>query len=269
MTRISEYVSSDYVKTWSPLLPYTPLGPDLEFSSSSSSSSSSSFSPSSFSPSASSSASSTSSSISTLSAPSGNTSSVDQSDLKASDSFTDKLGHKNSGVLYRILVMNIGDSRALLGHENGSCIPISRDHKPDNEEEKKRITNAKGKVKYNRVDGDLALSRAMGDFFYKSDQTRPKDQQKVISVPEFRIIETTDIGHFIFLACDGVYDVMSNQEIINFICKELNLQKKTRSDIEIDVGEILTNLLGHCLQKESKDNMTAALIRLVDGSTAL
>jgi len=190
-------------------------------------------------------------------------------DLRTSDSFTYKPKHENPRLLYRIIAMNIGDSRALLGHENGSCIPLSRDHKPDNEEEKIRIINASGKVKYNRVDGDLAVARAIGDFFYKSDTTKAKDQQKVINVPEFRVVETTDVGHFIFLACDGVYDVMKNQEIINFICTQLTIQKQKRSDVEIDIGEILIKLLDHCIQKQSMDNMTCAMIRLVDGGTAL
>jgi len=134
---------------------------------------------------------------------------------------------------------------------------------------KKRILNASGKVRMNRVDGDLSLSRAFGDFYYKNNQTKPKDEQKVISVPEFRVLETTDVGHFIFLACDGVYDVMSNQEIVNFICTQLAAQKRTRSDVEVDVAAILSNLLDHCLEKKSQDNMTALMIRLCDGAAAL
>ena len=51
--------------------------------------------------------------------------------------------------------------------EDGTAIELSKDHKPMNEEEWNRINNAGGFVLYNRVNGDLALSRALGDFEFK------------------------------------------------------------------------------------------------------
>ena len=53
---------------------------------------------------------------------------------------------------------------------------MSKDHKPDDPEEKKRIINANGFVEENRVNGMWALSRAFGDFEYKSNNVlKPKD----------------------------------------------------------------------------------------------
>lgn len=49
---------------------------------------------------------------------------------------------------------------------------MSEDHKPDNELEKKRITDAGGYVVEGRVSGNLNLSRALGDLEYKSNKTR-------------------------------------------------------------------------------------------------
>ena len=46
---------------------------------------------------------------------------------------------------------------------------MSEDHKPDNENEKARITKAGGEVWEGRVNGTLNLSRAIGDLEYKSD----------------------------------------------------------------------------------------------------
>ena len=64
---------------------------------------------------------------------------------------------------------NAGDSRVVLGRSSGDemCYPLSEDHKPENTIEKNRIEAAGGFVEENRVNGSLALSRALGDFEYK------------------------------------------------------------------------------------------------------
>lgn len=67
-----------------------------------------------------------------------------------------------------IYCSNAGDSRTVLS-KNKQAVDLSKDHKPDDPEERKRIYNASGFVEDNRVNGMLALSRAMGDFEYKSN----------------------------------------------------------------------------------------------------
>lgn len=78
-----------------------------------------------------------------------------------------------------IICANAGDSRCVMG-TNGSTKPLSDDHKPYNEGEKKRVEKAGGFVQWNRVDGDLAVSRALGDFTYKNRPDLPQKEQKVI-----------------------------------------------------------------------------------------
>lgn len=71
---------------------------------------------------------------------------------------------------------NVGDSRAVASC-SGVAEPLSFDHKPANEEEAKRIIAAGGWVEFNRVNGNLALSRALGDFIFKrNDEKRPEEQ---------------------------------------------------------------------------------------------
>ena len=62
-----------------------------------------------------------------------------------------------------IWTVNAGDSRGVLARTDG-VVALSEDHKPDNEIEIKRIKAAKHWVEDSRVDGNLALSRAFGDF---------------------------------------------------------------------------------------------------------
>ena len=61
---------------------------------------------------------------------------------------------------------NVGDSRAIAS-VRGRVQNLSYDHKPNNELEAKRIVAAGGWVEFNRVNGNLALSRALGDFVFK------------------------------------------------------------------------------------------------------
>jgi len=63
----------------------------------------------------------------------------------------------------KIYCSNAGDSRGVLSR-GGKAIELSFDHKPDNTEEVKRIEKANHMVEDSRVDGNLALSRAFGDF---------------------------------------------------------------------------------------------------------
>ena len=79
-----------------------------------------------------------------------------------------------------IICANAGDSRCVMGSA-GVAIPLSDDHKPYNQEEKARIENAGGHVQYDRVDGDLAVSRALGDFQWKQRTDLKPDQQRVSS----------------------------------------------------------------------------------------
>ena len=63
-----------------------------------------------------------------------------------------------------IYCANAGDSRAVAYLKEGTTLPLSFDHKPDNADEKMRIESAGGFVSENRVNGNLNLSRAFGDF---------------------------------------------------------------------------------------------------------
>jgi len=103
-----------------------------------------------------------------------------------------------------------------------------------------------------RVNGSLAVSRALGDYDYKNSPNLPPTEQLVSAEPELDIIERSNDDEFLLVACDGVWDVMSNQEIVDYITSRLLVH----SDLNI----ILEELLETCLGKGSRDNMSAILI---------
>ena len=83
----------------------------------------------------------------------------------------------------KLVVANAGDSRAVLCRR-GEAIDLSRDHKPTDEDERARIMKAGGFVSEGRVNGSLALSRAIGDLEYKRSKTLPARDQIVTAYPE-------------------------------------------------------------------------------------
>ncbi|CAJ0942558.1 unnamed protein product, partial [Mesorhabditis belari] len=157
---------------------------------------------------------------------------------------------------------NVGDSRAVLS-ECGKAIPLSYDHKPDNEEEQRRIIAAGGFVDCKRVNGNLALSRALGDFGFKNNQNLPPEKQLVTAFPDVIRENIQDDHEFIVLACDGIWDVMSNQEVIDFCRDRLAAGREP----QIICEELLTRCLAPDAQMQGLgcDNMTVVLVCLLRG----
>ena len=68
---------------------------------------------------------------------------------------------------------NAGDSRAIMG-VSGKNVALSFDHKPTNPTERQRITRAGSTVNgEGRIDGNLNLSRAIGDIAHKKNKRLP------------------------------------------------------------------------------------------------
>eukprot|EP00923_Selenidium_pygospionis_P009483 GHVN01016200.1.p1 GENE.GHVN01016200.1~~GHVN01016200.1.p1 ORF type:complete len:351 (+),score=77.79 GHVN01016200.1:732-1784(+) len=115
-----------------------------------------------------------------------------------------------------LIVANAGDSRGVLSR-GGLALALSEDHKPQMESEELRIQGAGGKVMNGRVDGNLNLSRSLGDLFYKSDRGRYPEAQKITAFPDVKVVELIEEDDFCILACDGIWDRMSNQYAVDFV----------------------------------------------------
>lgn len=90
-------------------------------------------------------------------------------------------------IKYSIVVANAGDCKAVfLRKKDKKAFPLSVDHKPHVKEERQRIEKAGGILYDNRVDGDLNVSRNMGDGRFKDNVNLPWDKQKVISKPSIQ-----------------------------------------------------------------------------------
>lgn len=151
-----------------------------------------------------------------------------------------------------LIIANCGDSRSLVCTA-GKPVLATQDHKPSNELEKERIQNAGGSVMIQRVNGSLAVSRALGDFEYKNVDGKGPTEQLVSPEPEFYVKpREEDSDQFLVLACDGVWDVMSNEDICNFIIHRM----KVHDNLETICNEVIDT----CLYKGSRDNMSIIII---------
>ncbi|BEI90186.1 uncharacterized protein CcaverHIS019_0302560 [Cutaneotrichosporon cavernicola] len=164
----------------------------------------------------------------------------------------------------RIFVANAGDSRSVLGYK-GEAKAMSNDHKPTNKEETARITSAGGFVEFGRVNGNLALSRAIGDFEFKQNFTLPPEQQIVTADPEILVHQIDSEEEFLVLACDGIWDCLSSQQVVDIVRRAV-----ANGD---DLGKICEDLMVKCLATDSEtggigcDNMTVVVVALLGGRT--
>jgi len=131
----------------------------------------------------------------------------------------------------------------------GKCIQLSRDHRPTDPEEMKRIEESGGKVIGGRLQGELALSRAFGDYRFKIDSSL------LTCDPEIREFSLTADVEYIVVACDGLYETFENNEVIEFINHQLsNYPSKT-------MNEIAKALTEEAIDRGSHDNITVIIIK--------
>ncbi|CAA7026220.1 unnamed protein product [Microthlaspi erraticum] len=149
----------------------------------------------------------------------------------------------------RLLVANVGDSRAVISR-GGNAIAVSRDHKPDQSDERERIENAGGFVMWAgtwRVGGVLAVSRAFGDRLLK---------QYVVADPEIQEEKIDESLEFLILASDGLWDVVSNEEAVAMV-KEVEGSEDSAK-----------KLVGEAIKRGSADNITCVVVRFLEKASS-
>lgn len=192
---------------------------------------------------------------------------IDQDMLSDADMREELAGTTAIAILVkdqRIYVGNVGDSRAVASF-SGHSDPLSIDHKPSSEGEAKRINAAGGWVEFNRVNGNLALSRALGDFVFKRNEKKSARDQIVTAFPDVQCRDVTDDLEFIVIACDGIWDVLSNEEVVEFVRKRI----AAKMEPSIICEELMTRCLAPGCQMGGLgcDNMTVILICFINGKS--
>ena len=138
----------------------------------------------------------------------------------------------------------------------GKAFPMTRDHKPTDDAEAERILSAGSIVTgKGRIDGNLNVSRGLGDHDFKDAQGLPLEAQAVSPMPDVRIVARAPTDQFLLLACDGLWETLEIGEAAGFL-----LQKA--SDGETDCQNLANSLIDEAYKLGSGDNITAIVVKL-------
>ncbi|CAM9344685.1 unnamed protein product, partial [Chrysoparadoxa australica] len=159
-----------------------------------------------------------------------------------------------------LYIANAGDSRAILCKAGGQVFALSEDHKPTQQRELDRIQKAGGFVTpAGRINGNLNLSRSIGDLKYKCNTSLPLEAQMITSEPDVKSVELANGDEFLVIACDGVWDIMSNQEACDFV--------RERLANGLAPAVIAEQIFDHCIADDPRktaglggDNMTCLVV---------
>lgn len=158
--------------------------------------------------------------------------------------------HKGNRMLK---VVNLGDSRAVACNHYKISQPLTRDHKPDTPDERQRIAAAGGKIEYSKRDdpriNGLSVSRVFGDL----------DCEHISSEPEC-FDYRTDGMPFVIMGCDGLWDVMSDQDAVNFVLGCMADTKVTGNLSGKSSRNIAQRLAEHALERGSQDNVSVIIL---------
>eukprot|EP01123_Difflugia_compressa_P002604 TRINITY_DN13345_c0_g1_i1.p1 TRINITY_DN13345_c0_g1~~TRINITY_DN13345_c0_g1_i1.p1 ORF type:complete len:201 (-),score=36.34 TRINITY_DN13345_c0_g1_i1:59-571(-) len=145
-----------------------------------------------------------------------------------------------------IYAANAGDARAVLSR-GGSAIRLTKDHKPSDEEEKQRVLNARGFIDAEgRVNGLVAITRALGDHHMKGP-----NKNFIVGEPYTQMVELTPEDDYLILACDGVWDVITDQTAIELI-RASNDNCTTKAKL----------LVSTAIKAGSTDNVSVIVVQL-------
>lgn len=164
--------------------------------------------------------------------------------------------HINDDTKDIIFFVNLGDSRTVLIQITDlvEMIYATDDHKPTSANEIRRINEIGGSVEYGRVNGALALTRALGDLTYKISDDVYQDTHSVVST-EVDILSIYATPGILILASDGIWDVLTNNDVVSVVTKN-------SSGLVSNLDNICKMLVTEAVTRGSTDNITVMAIRL-------
>ena len=161
----------------------------------------------------------------------------------------------------KLFFANAGDSRSILC-KKGQAYQMSIDHKPSIPSELKRIERAEGWVSDGRILGNLNISRGIGDSEYKMNKKLKPEEQIISNFPDIKIENLSNDIDFVVIACDGIWDCKTNQEICDYF--EDKFKKFPDEKISKFIEELFDEILAPDVYTDTGvgcDNMSCIVIQ--------
>lgn len=152
------------------------------------------------------------------------------------------------------VIASVGDSQAVLS-TSGKATNVCVAHTPSLSSERERILAARGQIVKGRIFGLLGVSRAFGDNDFKTGRGEFKSKfngDLVIATPDVVQREIAIDDEFLVLGCDGLFDVMRPQQVVNFV--------RTKLALHGDVQHACEELVSHAISIGSTDNVSVVLV---------
>ncbi|MFQ6642417.1 hypothetical protein Gotur_018547 [Gossypium turneri] len=183
---------------------------------------------------------------------SGTTIDIETGYIRESDAF--EFGEVNEEYLtfYRsLLVANAGDSRAVLSW-HGRAIEMSKDHRPCCMKERRRIEALGGFVDDGYLNGQLGVTRALGDWHIEGMKETGERIGPLSAEPELKMITLTKEDEFLIIGSDGIWDVFTSQNAIDFTRRRL----QEHNDVKLCCKEIVEE----AIKRGATDNLTVVVV---------
>lgn len=136
---------------------------------------------------------------------------------------------------------------------------LSYDHKPQQQGEMSRITKAGGFVNtYGRVNGNLNLSRSIGDLKYKALTNLTPAEQMITAEPDILEVTLQPQDEFMVIGCDGIWDCLTNEQAVKYVRDRIH--EKTPTEIGAEMLDDIISEDPRTTQGIGGDNMTVMVV---------
>ena len=179
----------------------------------------------------------------------------------------------------KCIIANVGDSRLVL-FKNGKVSFSTEDHKPNTEIEKRRIKLAGGEIyqtftllplrqngkeieaPWRVLPGRLSVSRTFGDIEAK-DPKFGGIGGVVVALPDITELELDEEYNFMVIGCDGIFDVLDNEELMKcfqIVVNEKKIEEIKEEDIHELCGDFAAMIVKSAIAKDSSDNVSCIVV---------
>ena len=187
----------------------------------------------------------------------------------------------------KLIISNTGDSRIVL-YKNGKIFFVTEDHKPCSVKEKERIKNEGGQIYQSpsiipiyqngkKIDmpwrvfpGRLSVSRTFGDIKSKNEKFGGK-KGVIIPNPDITEFELDNEFDFMVIGCDGIFDVLSNEDLLKIwnivlreqkdkIIRNKNIEESDEIDISDLCGDFAGLIIKSAMSRDSFDNVSCIVV---------